>query len=78
MTNEQFEQIEEYEWSKFCKQYSHVVSSNWFSKFTLIFFHKGVQRLLWENGYRRGWVNALEFRQEMKEEFHQQMKGKEK
>lgn len=60
MTEEEFEQIEQYEWDKFCRRYPLITRRNLWTRIMLVFAHKGkTQHLLWQNGFRSGWIVSI-------------------
>lgn len=53
---EEVELITQYEWNEFTKCYPRLTSRKWIAKILVIFNRSDIQRLLWENGFYRGWV----------------------
>jgi len=65
MTEEEIEQIEQYEWDKFCRRFPHVTSHKFMAKVMLLFTHKGdIPHLLWQSGFRDGWLTAFKRHQQ--------------
>jgi hypothetical protein len=70
MTEEQFEELEQYEWDKFTRRYPHVTSKSLWGRLMFVFSHKGsTQRLVWENGYRHGWILGIKQYQKEQDSF---------
>ena len=56
MTEEQIENIKQYEWDKFCRRYP-ILTGSFIAKIWLI-FSSNIQHLIWENGFLQGWIQA--------------------
>ena len=60
VTEEQIEQLKQYEWGKFCRRYPSLTRRNIFARLFCAFNMGNVQYLLWENGFLQGWIKANE------------------